>query len=309
MTGASIPPGVDTVSPKEIVRVEGEKIIIETPPKKGSNIREAGEDVGRGEILDLAAYPLSPAAVGLLASLGLTELSVVRRPQVALFSTGRELVSPSEIPAPGQVVDSNSFSLVASLRALGVEPRLLGRAEDRKESIREKFFEARDADIILTTGGVSVGDYDYVKDVLKEIAAETKFWKVAIKPGKPLVFAIWEKKLIFGLPGNPVSALVNFEMVVALAIRKMMGFRDPFPKKINVVLKEDFPGAGKRLHLPRVFVRQNETGDFEASLTGAQGSGILKSLSQAQALIPLAGPRKAGSICSAFLITGGGLWR
>ncbi|MFA5867223.1 MAG: gephyrin-like molybdotransferase Glp [Actinomycetota bacterium] len=305
MTGAQMPVGADTV-----VRVEdtttddgGAREAFETDESDGSsfkpvtitvkvkskgNVRRAGEDVATGEKVIDAGRELKPAEIGLLASLGFPEVQTVRRARIAIVTTGDELLEVGQPLEPGKIRNSNAYSLAAQITEAGAIPIRLGIASDTKEAARKLFTEALDqADIVLTTGGVSVGKYDVVKDVLDEMGAEQKFWKIAQKPGHPLGFWVLNGRYVFGLPGNPVATMVCFEEYVRPAIRKMMGRTYLFRPEVQAILTSDIRKRPGRLHYIRVRV-QKKNGDYYAESTGPQGSGILKSmvLADGLALIP-----------------------
>jgi len=207
---------------------------------------------------------------------------------VAILTTGDELVEVDEPIAPGKIRDSNGYALYAQAKACGAKPIMLGIARDTKGEVRAKIDEGLDvADVVLTTGGVSVGEYDVVKDVLADLGAELKFWRVAQKPGKPLAFWILRDKLVFGLPGNPVAVMVSFEEYVRPALLKMMGRTKLFRPEVEAYLTHDIKKKPGRVHFVRVKVEKRD-GDYYVASTGPQGSGILKSMSLADglALIP-----------------------
>ena len=223
MTGAVIPPGCDTVVPiEDVVAGEGH-ISIRDRVTPGMNIRRRGEDVVRGDLVISAGTLLRPSEIGMITSLGRTSISVVRTVRAAVLSTGDELLDAGTVPRPGQVINSNSYAVAAQVRESGAEPLMLGIARDEREIIRGKLEEGLAADLLITTGGVSVGDRDLVKELLVELGGEIRFWKVSMKPGKPVAFAVVKGKPVFALPGNPVAAMVSFEQFVRPAILKMAG--------------------------------------------------------------------------------------
>lgn len=287
MTGAPVPPGADAVIPVEHAReVEGNVQILRSV-KPGENIRRAGEDMAKGAIALGSSTLIRPAEVGLLASLGRSKVLVYPRPKVAVLSTGEELVDIGEPISPGKIRNSNTYSLAAQVLACGAEPVTLGIARDTIEDTTAKVKEGLNCDVLLTTGGVSVGEYDFVKDVLEGLGAELKFWSVAQKPGKPLAFWVLNGKPVFGLPGNPVATMICFEEFVRPLLLKMMGRAKLFRPEIEAVLTSDVKKKPGRMHYVRVIVEDKE-GVYSASSTGPQGSGILKSMSLANglALIP-----------------------
>ena len=285
MTGAPVPPGADTVVQVELTeKTTDSRVRILREHEKGRNIRRAGEDIAIGQIVIRKGDDVSPAKIGVLASIGRTTLKVVRRPVVAILATGDELLDADEPLGPGKIRSSNSYTLVSQTRACGAESMYLGIARDTMEDVRSHFEKGLSADMIVSSGGVSVGDYDYVKDVLKELGVDLKFTKVAIKPGKPTVFGLFGNKPVFGLPGNPVSSMVIFEEFVRPAILKLMGKRRLFRPVIEGILDEDINKKPDRMHLIRAVTRR-EGSDYYVSTTGPQGSGILVSMDIANSLI------------------------
>ena len=223
MTGAPIPNGADTVVMVEDTEKDGENVKIFRETTLGENIRRAGEDIKTGELVVPEGTVIRPAEVGIMATCGRAFVSVYQRPRVAVVSTGDELVDVDEEITEGKIVTSNSYTLSSMAIECGAVAFQLGIAKDTKKALKEKLLQALHADVIITSGGVSVGDFDFVKDVLKELGSEMKFWKVAMKPGKPLAFGTIGGKPAFGLPGNPVSCMVCFEQFVRPSLLKMMG--------------------------------------------------------------------------------------
>jgi molybdopterin molybdotransferase len=288
MTGAPIPEGADAVVKVEDTEGSGKLIKVLHPTKEGENIRRAGEDISLGETVLRRGSLFGPAEIGLLASLGKPRVKVFRPARVAIITTGDELLEIDQPLAPGKIRNSNAYALEAQVREIQAEPVPLGIVEDTKEAVTAKISEGlKKADVILTTGGVSVGEYDVVKDVMDSMGASLKFWKVAQKPGKPLAFWILKGKLVFGLPGNPVASMVCFEEYVRPAVRKMMGHQKLFRPEAEAILREDIKKKPGRLHFVRVKL-MHEDGQYYASSTGPQGSGILKSMALADglALVP-----------------------
>lgn len=286
MTGAPLPEGADTVVPLEHTNHGEDWVEFPKPVKTGSNVRLAGEDIQPGTRVLEAGTILNPAAIGVLASLGLDRVAVRPRPRVAVMSTGNELVDASQKPGPGQIRDSNNPGLCAQITALGACAQPFPRVRDTREAVEAAVREAlATCDVLLTTGGVSEGDYDFVKVVLEELGASKLFWKVAQKPGGP--FGVWSLngKLIFGIPGNPVPAMVMVEEYVRPALRKMMGFQTLFRPERQAIL-EDAWKKGKpdgKIHILRVMLREEPDG-LHARLTGPQGSGVLSSMLLANGL-------------------------
>lgn len=287
MTGAQMPPGADSVVPVELVVEDGDSVKFTSPVKQGANVRRAGEDIDAGETVLKKGALLGPAEIGVLASLGHKNVEVIRRPSVAILSTGDELLDIGEPLSPGKIRNSNSYSLASQVMEAGGIPVLLGIARDNKPDIKSKIEQGIASDILITTGGVSVGKFDLVKTCLEELGAELLFWKVAMKPGKPLTFGKLKKTLVFGVPGNPVATMVSFEEFIRPAILKMMGKEELFRPVVDAILEEDIKKKPGRVHLVRCIVSRRD-GDYYATTTGPQGSGILKSmvLANGLALIP-----------------------
>ena len=224
-TGSVIPPGADAVVRIEDCEEDGDRLLVRAPVPLGANIRAAGEDVEPGQVVLARGTVVGPADVGVLASVGRSSVLVHQRPRVAILSTGSELVEVDDVPGPGQVVNSNAYGLAAAVREAGGEPVVLPIAPDRLDEIRASVAQAARADVVVSTGGVSVGDLDFVKDALEAASFERLFWRVAQKPGKPLLFGRLAERPFFGLPGNPVSALVCFALYVRPALRRLQGHR------------------------------------------------------------------------------------
>lgn len=295
MTGAPIPPGADTVVPfeetDEVGRREAglglEEIGILRALPRGENIRPAGEDVKKGDVVLKRGSILRPAEVGVLASLGLTSVRVIRRPVVAVLSTGDELLAPGEPYQPGRPYDCNSFSIAALVQRYGGIPMPLGIARDNIRDIEERLERALAADFIITSAGVSKGDYDIVKDVLVR-RGEIAFWSVRMRPGKPLAFGTLRapggrRVPHLGLPGNPVSAMVAFEQFARPAILKMQGRERLAKPCVEAVLEGAIPNPDGRRVYARVVVTRRE-GVYYAHPTGPQGSHILTSMAKANGL-------------------------
>lgn len=291
MTGAVIPPGatavvqfehtdeLDATSARQSVRVL-------KPAARGLNIRQAGEDVRRGEVTLARGAVVRPAEVGVLASLGIAEVSVIRRPRVAILSTGDELVDVVEPLGPGQIRDSNRYALAAQVIRCGGVPVMLGICRDDAADLVAKLRQAREkADLLLTSAGVSVGDYDFTKQVLAA-EGQVDFWQVRMRPGKPLAFGRVGPLPHLGLPGNPVSAMLAFELFARPAILKMMGKTSWQRPRIEAILHGSAENKDGRRCFYRAFAYPQD-GRWHARLTGPQGSGILTSMSLANGLLEI----------------------
>jgi molybdopterin molybdotransferase len=284
MTGAIIPSDCDTVVPIEDVLTTFEGITLKEAPKSGSHVRKRGGDVGTDELVFIAGTLVRPQEVGMLASFGRTEVPVYRKPVVAVLATGDELVEPGEKRLPGKIINSNSLSVAAQVLEAGGTPMLLGIARDDREVTRAMLHKGLTADVIITSGGVSVGDHDFVKEVIEEMGGELKFWKINMKPGKPLAFAVVANKPLFALPGNPVAAMVGFEMFVRPALLAMMGHTRIIRPLVRAIVTEPIRNKGDRPHLIRALV-ELKNGKYHLKTTGDQGSARLSSLTLGNALI------------------------
>lgn len=308
MTGAPLPDGADTV-----VRVEdtnGGLDVVEIRDARDSrkNIRPRGEDFVAGDTVIPAGTAIAPAQVGVLASLGLPSVEVHRRPVVAILGSGDELVDLDrfhEVLAGRKIVTSNSYTLSALVRANGGIPLLLGNAADSPESLRALLGQVAGADLIVTSAGASVGAFDYTRDVLASLGARLDFWKVRMRPGAPIGFGALHGTPWIGLPGNPVSVMVTFELFVRPVIRRMQGFARIFRRPTPVVLEEPVSIGARLTHFLRGVVSVRADGALTARLTGPQGSGILTSMARANALLIIPEERQrceAGEVVNAFLV-------
>jgi molybdopterin molybdotransferase len=284
MTGAPIPEGANTVIPVEETKKEEGSVLIFKAAALDENIRKSGEDVKKGECVISRGDTIRPAEVGMLASVGRSFVSVYQRPLVAILCTGDELVDVDGELDEVRIISSNSYTLAAQVKECGAIPVQLGIAKDRKEEIEEKLRQGMRADVLISSAGVSVGDYDFVKDVMKNLGLEMAFWKVAMKPGKPLAFGTIQGKPVFGLPGNPVSSMVSFEQFIRPSLLRMMGYHQIFRPVVEAVLQEDVEKKPGRRHFIRAFVSFKE-GSYFTTTTGDQGSGILRSMVRANGLI------------------------
>jgi molybdopterin molybdotransferase len=284
MTGALMPEGADTVAHVEITDGGGDFVLVQQALRTGTNVRRRGEDMRAGDLVLADGTPIGAAEVGVLAGVQKSVVRVGRRPTVAILSTGDEIVDVDEPRPFGKVVNSNSYSLATLVRESGALPRLLGIVADELEATKQAIEAAYESDFIITTGGVSVGAYDFVKDALDALGAETKFWQVAMKPGKPVVLSRLRGKLFFGLPGNPVSCMVSFLLFIAPALRKAMGQRENLlPPIVMARLTAPLKSRGDRRNYLRVRVVARG-GELFADPMTAQGSGVSTSMVQANGL-------------------------
>jgi molybdopterin molybdotransferase len=305
LTGAAIPEGADNVIPFEKTVFQDDHVTIFHAGRSGNNIVPAGEDIAQGTVFAQKGTVVSPPLMGLMAALGLTQILVYCRPKVAVLSTGDELLNPSDVLVPGKIRNSNSCTLMGYIKEMGAEPVMLGLARDRVEEVADLMKQGlSQADIVLSTGGVSVGDYDVVKDAYPLIGAETLYWKLNMKPGSPTVAAVKDGKILLGLSGNPASAMVIFQLMAMPCIKKMSGQQNYQHKKLEVFLKRDFQKKSPN----RRFLRGRlifEGGKLFLDTTGDQGNGILSSMvgSNLLADIPAgSGPLASGEKLNAYLI-------
>src|SRR3989441_10613981 len=286
MTGAPVPPGADTVIQVELTRSDGsdsEWVEILQTVEPGNNIRPAGEDMRRGQTILLRRTEIGPWEIGVLATLGWASVPVIRRPRVAILGTGDEVIDVDEPLRPGKIRNSNSYLLEAAVQQAGAEPQRLGVASDTVESLREKFSEAIRCDLIITSGGVSVGEFDLVKNIMTE-QGEIHFWRINMRPGKPVAFGHIAKIPLLGLPGNPVSTAVTFELFGRPVIRKMLGHTRLMRPQVEVIVADGVSDRAMRRHYVRARVEWRD-GHFVAQTTGNQGSNIMTSLLNANALV------------------------
>ena len=290
MTGAPVPPGCDTVIRVEDTRDHGNRVDILVPAEEGANIRRRGEDMREGEPLIRAGAELGSGEVGVLAAVQQSFVAVGRRPTVAVLSSGDELVEIDQVRGPGQIVNSNTPALGAVARDCGAEPVLLPTVADDEAAIRASVEAALACDFVVSSGGVSVGEHDYVKKVLDDLGAEEVLWRVAMKPGKPLFFCMLRGKPYFGLPGNPVSSLISFLQFVGPAVRKAAGHppeRWPLPESA-ALMEHDVANDGDRRNFLRARLRLDGGGRLTASTSHrAQGSHILTSMLGANGIVVL----------------------
>ena len=293
-TGGVIPGGADAVVMVENTSGWGEEFELDKPASQGQNVRRSGEDAREGEVMLREGREIGPPEIALAATQGYGELPVYRRPRVVVLSTGTELVEPgSRDLEPGEIYDSNSFAMVAQAREVGAEASRISAASDDAGVLRGAVREALEsADVVVTSGGVSVGEKDLVKATMLDLGVEQVFWGVRFKPGKPLFFGAREGVSVFGLPGNPVSAMVCFELFVRPALMKMMGREEKGRPRIEVYFEDDVSNSFGRMHAMRVSVERTQRGWLARSV-GAQGSGLVSSLTRADALA-LIGPDSRG---------------
>jgi molybdopterin molybdotransferase len=302
MTGAPIPSGADSViqfedtdDPKNKDTASNQRagqVSIYAETKPGQNVRLAGEDIAKGNTILRKGTVIRPSEMGLMASMGRSRVKVIKRPVVAIFSTGDELIEVDKPLPEGKIHDSNAYSIAGLVKRYGGIPKMLGIAYDNEKDLVKKLEQAHDADMLLTTGGVSMGDYDMVKDILAR-DGEMVFWKVRVKPGKPLAFGKIKGKdkngkvksiPHLGLPGNATSCMVSFELFVRPALLKMMGKQNLAKPSIDVIIEDTIENdAGRRIY-DRAIIEKRD-GNYYARLTGPQGSGILSSMSLANGLV------------------------
>ena len=288
MTGAVIPPGADSVVQQERAKAAGDRVSVMPLPKKGTNTRSAGEDLRAGEPALKRGQPIRPAEVGMMASLGIGEVAVYRKLRVAFFSTGDELVAIGNPLGPGQIYDSNRYTIYGLLVRLGCEVLDMGVIRDTPEDVEQAFMQAAQAaDVVITSGGVSVGEADYVKQILDRLG-EVLFWKIAMKPGRPLAYGKIGSAHFFGLPGNPVAVMVTFYQFVRDALLHLQGqaTATPLPTQ-KIVCTSPIKKAPGRTEFQRGILSRDANGEWTVRTTGDQGSGILSSMSQANCFIIL----------------------
>lgn len=304
MTGAALPAGADTVVILEDAAVDGDAVTLPAS-RPGANLRRAGEDVAVGERALIAGTRLDPGALALAAALGCASIEVARRPRVAILATGDELVDVTTEPGPGQIVDSSAHALVALVRAAGGEPRYLGVVRDDRAATAAALRGALDHDVVITTGGVSAGDHDHVRPALADAGVTLDLWKVAMKPGKPVAFATAPSGVpVFGLPGNPVSTMVAFELFVRPALLAMQGALGGERPRVPVVLPESYDKAAGRAHYLRARL-ERDGATLIARVHPKQGSAMMSSMIGADALVEIHAELThvpAGSVVPALLL-------
>jgi molybdopterin molybdotransferase len=285
MTGAPLPRGADAVVRIEDAEEKDGDLILAGTVEKGSNVRLEGEEIEKGETALGAGVESSPATVGFLAELGIKRVKVWKMPRVSVIVTGEELVGPDEEVKPGKIRDTNSVTLAAAIAGERVELVSVGRVADVRPDIEDRIAKALgSSDVLIITGGVSVGDYDFVKDTLGAVGVEKIFWRVSQRPGGPMFFGKARETLVFGLPGNPASSLVCYYEYVRPALRKMIGKKDIFLREVDAFLKDPVSKMPGKTHFLRGVVSRNREGIY-VSVTGKQGSHMLKSFAQSNCLI------------------------
>jgi len=305
MTGAPLPPGADAIAPLEDVEEAGDAIALRAAVRPGAHVRRRGEDLRSGEVALSAGTVVGPGEVSVLASAGRLSVPVVRQARVAILSTGDELVEPGQPIHPGQICDSNGVALAAAVRLAGGEPIALGIARDDRPALRVLLERGLEADLLLTSAGVSAGDRDLVREILDELSVRQVFWKVDIKPGRPTAFGVRGRTPVFSLPGNPVSSLLTFEQFVRPALLRMMGHRRIFRPLRPAVLAEPLAKAPGRVAFVRVRLSRRQDGALLATTAGNQETGILKTLLRADglAIIPAdQGTLEAGQVVPVQLL-------
>jgi len=283
MTGAPLPPGADTVVPIEDADIRENTVFVREVEQQGQYVRAAGSDMGQGDLLVTQRSLLRPSEIAVAAAVGKSALPTYARPQVAIISTGDELAEPGQSLLPGQIYNSNAYALAAQVAEAGGFVAHRSIARDTPQALRAAFDACRDMDMIVTSGGVSVGEFDYVKSVFAE-RGQVDFWRAAIRPGKPIAFGHWDKTLFFGLPGNPVSSLVTFELFVRPALRRMLGAVHVSRTAIQATLMQDARHEPGRRSFQRGRV-QLVHGQWQAHMGGRQGSHQLSALPHANALL------------------------
>jgi molybdopterin molybdotransferase len=301
MTGGVVPPGADTIVMQEHATAQGDRVTIGKGHRKGQNLRKAGEDLAVGQVALKRGLALRPADIGLISSLGIGEVSVYRRLRVAFFSTGDELVSIGSQPGAGQIFDSNRYTIYGMLTRMNCEVLDMGVVRDDPKLLERAFSDAAAAaDVVITSGGVSVGEADFVKELLERLG-EVVFWKIAMKPGRPLAYGKIGGAHFFGLPGNPVSVMVTFYQFVRDALLRLSG-RDPIPAipTFKVPCVSSLKKAPGRTEFQRGILESDAHGKWSVRVTGEQGSGILRSMSEANCFIIL--PTDQGNVTPGTIV-------
>ncbi|NVN89147.1 MAG: molybdopterin molybdotransferase MoeA [Desulfuromonadales bacterium] len=283
MTGAPAPPGCDAVVPVEDTDDGKETVTLLQPVKKGQHFRHRGEDMVAGLAFVKGGTVIRPPEINMLATFGMALAPVYRRPNVAILSTGDELIELGRTPSAGEIINSNTLSLAAAVREAGGIPRIVGIARDNRESHRKLMTEGLKADVLITSAGVSAGDHDFVREVLEELGARQVFWKVDMRPGAPTAFAMHGSTPVFCLPGNPVSTMITFEEFTRPALLRMQGYRAVHRPLFKAVLRDEQRKKPGRTQIVRVRL-EREGGTWYASSAGKQETAILKTMVDAVAL-------------------------
>jgi len=285
MTGAPVPPGADAVIRAEDTQeVSANRVQINKPVKPKNDVRPLGENMRDGDVVLTVGTEITPGVIGVLATVKAAQFAVFRRPRVAILSTGNELEGMDEPVDPNKIPDSNSHALMAQVQALGIEPVLLGIARDDPAELEQYLRRGLEYDVLLVSGGTSVGVHDYVRPTIEKLGVQMKFWRVAMKPGHPLAFGMTDKTAVFGLPGNPVSSMVCVEEFVAPALRCMMGNMRLYRRTLSARLANPIKHQPGRTEFVRVQLARDEAG-YSASATGTQSSGVLLSMARADGLM------------------------
>jgi molybdopterin molybdotransferase len=286
MTGAPVPEGADAVMRVEDTQTLSESSVqIIRAVKPGNDIRRLGENMRTGEIVLTVGTEITPGVIGILATVKRAQMQVYRRPRVAILSTGNELEGLDEIFDPNKIPNSNSCALMAQLQALGIEPVLLGIARDDPDELAHYLQRGLEFDVLLVSGGSSVGVHDYVRPTIEALGVQMRFWRVAIRPGHPLAFGTTAKSIVFGLPGNPVSSMVCFEQFVIPALRRMMGHQRLYRRTLQARLAHPVAKRPGRTEFIRVVLSRDNDGGYVAISTGTQSSGVSLSMAKADGLL------------------------
>jgi len=287
MTGAPLPQGADAVIRVEDTReISADSVQINTLVKAGHDVRPQGENMRNRDVVLSRGTEITPGVIGILATVKAVQMQVYRRPSVAILSTGNELEGINDPVDPNKIPDANTYALMAQVQALGIAPVLLGIARDDPDELEQYLRRGLEYDVLLVSGGTSVGVHDYVRPTIEGLGVAMKFWRVAMKPGHPLAFGTTDKTAVFGLPGNPVSSMVCFEEFVAPALRRMMGNPRPFRRTVTARLAHPLKMRPGRTEFIRVQLSRDDTG-YLASSTGTQSSGVLLSMALADGLLVL----------------------
>jgi molybdopterin molybdotransferase len=302
LTGAPIPSAADTVVMQEFVSEKDGRIVVTSPQRKGKNIRGAGEEYAKGELALQKGMLITPSVVGLLATLGCTRVRVFRKPRIAVIVSGNELRRPSGRLRRGEIYDSNSYALSAALASLGTKPVISVRVRDDKKKMLAEFRRAFEkADVVISSGGVSAGEYDFVKEISGQLGIKQVFWKVAIKPGKPNFFGVHGKKLFFGLPGNPVAALLSFQLLVRPALDKIMGRSHPSSFWLSARLRTEAEKKPGRVEFIRGVLTTDDGGASWVEPTRGQDSHMMGGLAAANCIVYF--PKEASRLKSGEMVS------